>query len=259
MVSPHRLTKDMDPLNFNVPLTYKCHSLLFNLSVDIFSYKPNREQIIKAIDKWGLFTKSSHGVLDIRNYPKNIQDCGGNVLYQTRLWNPDNHPDEFEKKRRKLQNEFRINACRIIKKNFKNSSVGLVADDFSQKMAPDLVLNSSDSKRGNYFNTLKNTDIGIADDGLKDTPGWKIGEYLLSGKAVISTPLNIVVDEFQEHINYERLSSRNSYEEIPDKINHLLKNKNYLELGQHNFDWSSKYIHPRNYLKRILAVVEKNI
>lgn len=243
------------PLNFNVPMTYKCHSLLLHLKRDLLLYKRSRVEVIKAIDKYALFTKSSHGVLDIRRYPKEVADYEGNVIFHTRLWNPDNHPDSDEKERRILQNEFRINACRIIKKNFPSSSVGLFSDDLSKKLAPDLLLDSKHSKKNNYLNMLNKFNIGIADDGLKDTPGWKIGEYLLFGKAVITTPLNISVDNFKEGINYEALSTRSSYLEIPSKIESLLKNKKYLEVGNANKEWSDYYIHPNNYMRRILSII----
>ena len=243
------------PLNFNVPMAYKCHSLLWNLKSDLLFDKWSRVEVIKALDKYAFFTKSSHGVLDIRRYPKEVVDYGGNVIFHTRLWNPDNHPDQDEKERRRLQNEFRINACRIIKKKFANSSVGLFADDLSRKIAPDVLLDPKESKKDNYLNTLLHYNIGIADDGLKDTPGWKIGEYLLFGKAVITTPLNISLDNFKEGVNYEVLSTRSSYLEIPDKIESLLKEKKYLEVGNANKEWSNHYIHPQNYIERILFII----
>ncbi len=243
------------PLNFNVPMAYKCHSLLLNLKRDLLFDKWSRVEVIKAIDKFALFTKSSHGVLDIRRYPKEVVDYGGNVIFHTRLWNPDNHPDSDEKERRILQNEFRINACRIIKKNFSSSSVGLFSDDLSKKLAPDLLLDSKHSKKDSYLNMLNKHNIGIADDGLKDTPGWKIGEYLLFGKAVITTPLNISLDNFKEGVNYETLSTRSSYLEIPNKIESLLKNKKYLEVANANKEWSNHYIHPQNYIERIRSII----
>lgn len=246
------------PLNFNVPMAYKCHSLLWNLKTDLLFDKWSRDEVIKAIDKFAFFTKSSHGVLDIRRYPKKVVDNGGNVIFHTRLWNPDNHPDSDEKERRILQNEFRINACRIIKKNFSSSSVGLFSDDLSKKLAPDLLLDSKHSKKDNYLNMLNKHNIGIADDGLKDTPGWKIGEYLLFGKAVITTPLNISLDNFKEGVNYGALSTRSSYLEIPEKIESLLKDKKYLEIGNNNMKWSDEYLHPKNYIQRILSVVKEN-
>ena len=105
---------------------------------------------------------------------------------------------------------------------------------------------------------MSNYNIGIADDGLKDTPGWKIGEYLLFGKAVITTPLNIALDNFDEHVNYEKLTTRSFYLELPDKIESLLKDKRYLEMGNNNKTWSDEYLHPKNYIQRILAVVKES-
>ncbi|UPT70080.1 MAG: hypothetical protein M0D53_13215 [Flavobacterium sp. JAD_PAG50586_2] len=100
---------------------------------------------------------------------------------------------------------------------------------------------------------LRNCNIGIADDGLKDTPGWKIGEYLLFGKAAISTPLNVAIENFYEHVNYEKLSTRNSVLELPEKIEFLLNGNRYLEVGRNNLDWSNEYLHPKNFMHRILS------
>ena len=218
--------------------------------------KWSRIEVLKALDFFGLFFKSSHYTLDIRRYPEKVIDSGGKVLFHTRLWNPNNHPDAEEKERRRVQNDFRINACRIIKKNYEGASVGLFSDGLSHKMAPDLLLTAKESNKNDYLNALSNHDIGIADDGLKDNPGWKIGEYLLCGKAVITTPLNISLDNFNEDVNFLKLSNRSEYEELPGKIEELLKGKKYLEMGNANLGWSTEYIHPFNYIKRILSIVE---
>ncbi|WP_445736619.1 hypothetical protein [Mariniflexile sp.] len=255
--------KDLKPnvhaLNFNVPLAYNSHSFLLHLKKDFLTHKPNKTEIIRAIDNFGLFTNSSHGILDIKNYPKEVKDFGGNIIFHTQLWNPDNHPDEDEKNRRTLQNEFRIHACRVLKKNFENVSAGLFSDEFAQKIAPDILLDDSHSKKKNYLKNLKSFNIGIADDGLKDNPGWKIGEYLLFGKAVVTTPLNICSDDFKEGHNYEKLSSRSAYEELPEKIENLLHNKAYLEVGKNNLNWSETYLHPKNYFNRILSVIKVDL
>ncbi|MBP1223997.1 glycosyltransferase [Flavobacterium sp. 1355] len=244
------------PLNFNVPMSYKSHWLLTNLKSDFLFDKSNRTEVIRALDLFSLFTNSSHSVLDIKRYPKQVIDYGGNIIFHTRLWNPDNHQDEDEKERRRNQNDFRINACRIIKNTFKNASVGLSADDLSKQLAPDLILDSRHSDKNSYFNMLNNYDICVADDGLKDTPGWKIGEYLLFGKSVITTPINVVIDKFEEHINYEKLTTRNSFEELPEKIEYLLNGKKYLEMGANNLKWSEEHLHPKNYIQRILSIVK---
>jgi hypothetical protein len=244
------------PLNFNLPLTYKSMLLIQKLKLNLLFDKPSRYEVVRAFDYYSFFTNSSHSVMDIRNYPKKIIDSGGKIIFNTRLWNPDNNADPGEKERRILQNDFRINACRIIKKNYKTASAGLFSDDFSKQQAPDLLLDNKLSNKNYYLNSLKNHNIGIADDGLKDTPGWKIGEYLLSGMAVVTTPLNVVLNNFIESKNYLKLTDRNSYQEIPDKIETLLKNKKYLEIAQNNLDWANEFLHPENYINRILSIVE---
>lgn len=239
-------------LNFNVPMTYNSLSFLFHLKKEFLTFRPNRIEVFRALDIFGLFTNSGHSILDCKRHPTQIKDFKGNIIFHTRLWNPEGGNDENEKERRRLQNDFRINACRVLKNNFKNVSVGLYSDELSNKLAPDLLLDDLHSKKVNYLRNLKEYNIGLADDGLKDTPGWKIGEYLLYGKAIISTPLNIYTDNFIEGVNFEMLSSRSSYDEIPEKVESLLENKMYLDMGNANFEWSSKYLNIENYFERII-------
>lgn len=245
------------PLNLQVNFSYKALKLLTRLDLKTLVNKANRVEIIRALDYFNAFTNSSHNAIDVRKLPKKIKDNDGKIIFHTRLWNPDNHIDSDEKERRRLQNEFRIESCRIIKKNFRNALVGLFPDGLSSKLAPDLLLDAKKTSLKEYFGMLRQCDIGIADDGLKDTPGWKIGEYLLFGKAVVTTPLNIKVEQFEVHINYEKLSNRSSYKELPEKIEYLIKDKNYLEMGNNNLKWSKEYLHPKNYIKRVLALVKK--
>lgn len=253
------VNQNIYPLNFQANYSYKSLSVLTKLGIKQLVNKANRIEIIRSLDYFNTITNSSHNAMDIRKLPVGQSDNNGKIIFRTRLWNPDNHNDSDEKERRRLQNEFRIESCRIIKKNFKNTSVGLFPDALSSKLAPDLLLDVKKTSIKEYFGLLRHCDIGIADDGLKDTPGWKIGEYLLFGKAVVTTPFNVVVENFQEHTNYEMLSTRSSYMEIPDKIEYLLHEKKYLEVGNNNLKWSDEYLHPKNYIKRILSVIKKEL
>jgi len=252
------VNRNVYPLNLQVNYSYKSLKILNKFSFKELINKANRIEIIRALDYFNAFTNSSHNAMDIRFLPESVNDNNGNVVFYTRLWNPDNHIDVEEKERRSLQNEFRIESCRIIKKNFKDAKVGLFPDALSSKLAPDLLLDKKSTSIKQYYNILKKCNIGIADDGLKDTPGWKIGEYLLFGKAVITTPLNIRLDGFNENINFLKLTSRSSYEELPSKIEELLKNKKYLEMANNNLKWSREYLHPVNYISRILSIVDGN-
>ncbi len=253
------LNENIYPLNLQVNYSYNALKILKKFGIKQLLNEANRIEIIRAIDYFNAFTNSSHNAMDVRKLSRTVNDNNGKIIFFTRLWNPDNHIDIDEKERRRLQNEFRIESCRTIKKNFENSSVGLFPDVLSSKLAPDLLLDVKKTSIKKYFGTLKKCDIGIADDGLKDTPGWKIGEYLLFGKAVITTPLNVVIENFEEHKNYEILSSRSSYLELPGKIEYLLHEKKYLEMGNNNLKWSDEYLHPKNYINRILALTRKEV
>ena len=246
------------PLNFNVPISYKPLLLLSKLKLEFLLAKRNRIELVRALDRFSWVTNSSHHIFDFRKFPNHIYDNKGSIIFCTRLWNPDSSIDGEEKKRRRIQNQFRIEACRVIKSNFKNARVGLFPDNFSESQAPDLLLDESLYKKKAYLKSLKSFDIGVADAGLKDSPGWKIGEYLLSGMAVVSTPLDICVDDFAPYKNYEPLSNRSATEEIPEKIEGLLVENNYLRQGKNNLEWAQEYISPLNYFSRILEIIKES-
>lgn len=251
--------ENVHPLNLQVNFSYKALNLLMKFNFKDFKNKRSRTEIVRAIDYFNVVTNLSHNAMDVRNFPKKAADNNGKVIFHSRLWNPDNNADVDEKIRRESQNEFRIEACRIIKSNFKNVSVGIFPDELSKKIAPELLLDIKSTSKKEYFKSLRNADIGIADDGLKDTPGWKIGEYLLFGKAVVTTPLRTVVEDFKEHINFEKLQNRSAYLELPEKIEYLLEGNRYLEVGENNLKWSENHLHPKNYIRRILNITKNTI
>lgn len=251
--------KNVYPLNFNVPLSYKTINLLLKLNKEFLFHKHNRTEFYRALDIFHLKSNSAHSLLDVRKLNKNMNHGNREALYYTRLWNPHSASDPEEKERRLIQNDFRINACRIIKNKFEHAKTGLYPDLYSIKKAPDIVLDLKSCKKSNYLRVLRQYSIGIADDGLKDTPGWKIGEYLLYGKAVISTPINIQIDNFKKDTNFLELSNRSGYEDLPDAISDLQKNDRFLEMGQTNLNWSDTYLHPKNYINRILEIVSSHL
>ncbi|MGO4913006.1 hypothetical protein [Leeuwenhoekiella sp. W20_SRS_FM14] len=190
--------------------------------------------------------------MDISKLPSNTSDQGGRIIFCTRLWNPDNSNCEREKERRRIQNKFRISTCKILKSHFSNVITGIYPDTFSEKQCPELLLTKKEIAKKVYFQRLKNSNIGIADDGLLNTPGWKIGEYSLFGLAIISTPITVVTNDFLTNENYYSLSSRTAFDEVPDMIRLLQTNKAYLDMGMINLEWSRKKLHPQNYLSNLI-------
>lgn len=254
-LKPMDLERNIYPLNFQINSSFKSFKFISKLNCSFFLHKQSRTEIIRALDYFSILTNLSHNPADFRKAKTIKKDNQGRVIFQTRLWDPATNPDQDEKERRAIQNSFRIGACRIIKKNFPDSTVGLYPDDLAKKMANDVLLDKKDTSKINYLRKLNLSSIAIADDGLKGTPGWKIGEYALNGKAIISTPINTVVENFEKNINYLELSHRSAFEELPDLISDLIANKAYLKMGAENELWASKYVSPENYFSKILEKV----
>lgn len=247
-------TGNCRPLNFQLNIATQPLKLFAILPKDVDFLKKSKVEIVRMLDFFSLMNMGHYAMMykDITKF----RDAKGNgkIIFYTRLWDPDNNNNKEEKERRKIQNDFRIEACRIIKSNFKNSSVGIFDSKLAQEICPELIFTNKIVSKKEYFKQLSMSSICIADDGLKDTPGWKIGEYALFGKSIISTPINVVTEEFVENVNYLKLSSRKSFDEIPQKIEFLLTNDFYLKMSKNNIIWSEKFLNPTNYINRILEV-----
>ncbi|MEH6659113.1 hypothetical protein [Leeuwenhoekiella marinoflava] len=243
------------PLGLQVNYSYKPLRFIRNLEKHQLLDKRNRIEFLRAIDYFQVSNLSHHS-MDIRNYPTHLSLDNKRVIFFTRLWNPNNHISVDEKIRRERQNHFRINACRVLKKNFKNSFIGIYPDDYSSSLCPELLLDKKQISKRNYFKSLSNSTIGIADDGLKDTPGWKLGEYCLFGKAIITTPINVEVKGFKVNQNYLELSDRTSFDEIPEKVHLLLEDSNLDKFAQNNKRWAEDHLHPASYLVNLIPELD---
>ncbi|PZV79138.1 hypothetical protein CLV31_11598 [Algoriphagus aquaeductus] len=240
------------PLNFHINIAGNPFRLMSQMDPAIFFKKGSLVEFLRASDTFGWFANEYHGSIHINRF-KRKNDSGGRVIFMTRLWDPARNDDPAEKERRRIQNEFRTNACRIIKKHFPDSVVGLFPDEFAIRTSNDVLLDIRATKKKDYLKILSECDIGVADDGLKDTPGWKIGEYALCGKAIVSTPITIHMEDFREDVNFLSTNHRENYSIIPDLISVLKKNNFYKEIQQNNRDWSSRFLDPFCYVEHILS------
>ncbi len=250
---PDLITDKIHPLNFQVNISYRPLKLIFKMPIQIFKSKKSIIEFARAIDYFGLITNDSHPSKDLKKFSNlSFKNQTGRIIFMTRLWDPARSKEPEEKERRIKQNFFRINACRIISKNFPNSITGIFPDTFAKEVAGDVLLDLKLTTKKNYLFELQRADIGIADDGLKDTPGWKIGEYIFMKKAIISTPIQTVVEEFDDGKNYISTDDRTNYKCLPDLISDLVKNKKYIELKRNNEAWFNKYMRPDKYIDNII-------
>ena len=104
----------------------------------------------------------------------------------------------------------------------------------------------------NYLEKTKRSFVVFNTPTVQGCLGWKLGEYLALGKAIISTPLENMLPSplvHGEHIHYVG----GSKESIKKAINIIQEDKTYREsLEQHARKYYKKYISPESVITRIL-------
>ena len=85
--------------------------------------------------------------------------------------------------------------------------------------------------------------------------GWKLGEYLCEGKAIISTPLNNVMPgNFENGINYVEVTN---YQEMKDAIIKLRDDEQLVNLLKRNaIDYFDKWVSPEASIRQVLKKAE---
>lgn len=251
-LKPTDFLGNVKPLNFQINISTSPLMLLHHLPKQIDFLVKSKVEIVRMLDLLKFTNMNHYSMMHYKFLSGQKVEGNGKVIFCSRLWNPENHKDPEEKSRRQLQNDFRVNACRIIKKNFKNATVGIFDSKLAREICPDIIFPNKIISKQQYFKELVTSSIGIAGYGLKDTPGWKIGEYAFMGKSIITTPIQTVVEDFKDNINYLKLSNRISYDEIPDKIEALLSSNTHKKMSDANVHWSRTYLDPVNYVTRII-------
>ena len=113
----------------------------------------------------------------------------------------------------------------------------------------DLITSKEDSI--SYFEKTKLSTIVFNTPAVHDCHGWKLGEFLAMGKAIISTPLN---NELPEELVHGRdIHFITNEKELKSAINLLIKDdayRNLLEVGAKKY--YLKYANPRSVIAHIL-------
>jgi hypothetical protein len=174
---------------------------------------------------------------------------GGRVIFFTRLWDPSRNADSEEKERRERMNKTRIELVRALRRGGHALS-GIYPDEYAKQVCPDVLLDKSQTTKMNYMRALRSSDIGIANEGLKGAPGWKIGEYASGAKAIITNQICSVVPGFREGENYLNFDDPKS---VPDLIEELRTRARYRQMQEANFEYSNSRLHPKTYLRCLLS------
>jgi hypothetical protein len=102
-----------------------------------------------------------------------------------------------------------------------------------------------------YLTKIKKSAVVFNTPSVLGCHGWKLGEYLAMGKAIISTPLtNVMPGDFKKDINYIEVKSR---QDIHDAIIYFRDNPHKrMEMEKKNKQYYDDYLSPVSVVKRIL-------
>jgi hypothetical protein len=108
-----------------------------------------------------------------------------NIVFQPRLWpTTPGSGDQFD-----VANLDRIATARALRKAFPHEqAIGLVHSDTAAALAPELQL-PEHVRTGKYHAQLRQSHIAVSCVGLSGSVGFKFGESLAAGTAVINPPI----------------------------------------------------------------------
>lgn len=241
---PEDEARGIVPIGFHFNYCHGLHRLLTRRG---FLSRRNQTEIVRALDMFER-TGWSHTGRRVPHMFTPPRDGGGRVLFYVRLWDPLRNKDAEEQERRYKMNTVRIEAVRALRK-LGNTAAGIIAEDYAKKMCPDLLLSAEQTGSRGYHAELRRADIGIANEGLRGSPGWKIGEYVAGSKAVISNAIESVVPGFVAGSNYALFDDAL---EIPDVVSALRRDRSYVAMQEANWAYTRAHLHPDVYFQRLL-------
>ena len=212
------------------------------------------------------YSKSMSRILNIKdsvnnNSLKNMESQPSKnkqILFRSRLWDPGNTKLDWKKRERFQLNKERTEINRSLKRKFpENFKGGIQKDIFSETFCPDLLLPQKEYHKRSYIKVLKESSIGIVNQGLENSISWKMGEYVAHSMAIITSPLEqfVFLGEFKEDENYLKYES---VEECVEKTQYLLRNdKQRNEMQIKNQNYYREYLHPAEKLNKIFNYMKE--
>jgi hypothetical protein len=231
------------PFGFNYGVAYKPFSLQ---RITAFGF--DKVYAARTTTALAPFVNLSYTHIDYRKMYSAPYDNGGNILFQTRLWDPSNVRTPEKKFFREHLNAVRIETVRQLKNKFDKRLVAGIEDTpLARSLCPDLIIDKASSSKKSYLRELRNSDICIATNGLENTLGWRIAEYVAFSKAVVSEPFDVMVPAWKEGAHYLLFK-----DDLCARVDALLYQKNYTRMQQQNYEYYNQYMAPEALFNRLL-------
>jgi len=179
------------------------------------------------------------------------------VIFYSRLWNPEKIQDSTKRLQRELMNEIRIKAVALLKQELGSRFIGgIQLDAYSKKVAGNsLVQDNSVVHKKSYLANLRKSHIGIATEGLEESIGFKLAEYMAMSMAIVSNPIDMysLPGNFEKGIHYLPYTSA---EECASQCIRLMEDKRmYLNMSVNNMRYYTDYLRPDKLIFNCLIYV----
>ena len=184
---------------------------------------------------------------------------GQGVIFFTRLWKPEAYLTDEINAQREAINLMRIEILRKLKEEIGNVFFGgLYPGEFDMQMAPDLVVSKNLVRREKYLELMHSCNIAIGSTGLHESIGWKTGEYVAAGKAIVNEQFRYEVPgNFCVGKNYLPFSSA---DECVCNVKYLLEHpEETMRMQRRNREYYESYLAPDTMIERTLHIAEEKL
>lgn len=177
------------------------------------------------------------------------------VLFLTRIWDPvasEIENQEIANERMQI-NETRIAIIRELKKRYGSEAIcGLNDDAYARRTAPDLIVPTL-TKKVNYVRIMKRAKVAIASLGLHSSNGWKTGEYVAAGRAIVMERPYYEIPYARNGVNWLEYTS---VDECLHSVEYLLShNDARIKMEDTNQNYYSEHLRPDKLIYDTLADV----
>jgi hypothetical protein len=172
------------------------------------------------------------------------------ILFQTMAYNPKSSafPEDTG-----AVTEERAEVIRVLRRDFKGQVIaGFVPSDYVLQKYPDLVLYDNIDQHS-YLGLVKRCRIAIYTRGLRDSPAFKMPEYLAAGRCIVSDPIKTMLPKplvHGEHLLYFR-----STEELVQQCKLILQDKALQrKLSQGALRYYEEEVRPKARVLKMLEI-----
>lgn len=160
---------------------------------------------LSALNAFGRFVPRQ-SLLECTDHDPGCAHAAGPVLFLTRAWDPDDSAERaaVHRERRAALNDMRAHCIDELRRRFgPRVLAGFAPTAYAMRRFPTLLAPDQVTDKRHYLAAVKAATVCVTTAGLHDSIGWKLGEYVAFGKAIVSERLaHRLPGDFAEGVHY---------------------------------------------------------